>query len=125
MLPLYFHYTDNSYDSDDIPLSQLVIKRKADAYEEEEILEDDYYMFWYASVMFLKCSWFCFIMLLLYFHYTYNSYDSDDIPLYELVLKRKAEAYDEEEILEDEQKEDEEFNIATDDEGMCIRVWFV
>ena len=37
MLLLYFHYTDNSYYSDDIPLSQLVFKRKAEAYEEDEI----------------------------------------------------------------------------------------
>ena len=72
--------------------------------------------------MCLKCSWFCFIMLLLYFHYTGNIYDSDDIPLSQLVLKRKSEAYEEEEILEDEQEEDEESNITTDDEGMCIRV---
>ena len=72
--------------------------------------------------MFLKCSWFCFIMLLLYFHYTYNIYDGNDIPLSQLVLKRKAEAYEEEEILEDEQEEDEESIIATDDEGMCIPV---
>ena len=40
MIILYFHYIDNSYDSDDIPLSQLGLKRKAEAYEEEEILED-------------------------------------------------------------------------------------
>ena len=57
--------------------------------------------------MFLKCSWFCFIMFILYFHYIDKSYDSDDIPLSELVLKRKAKAYEEEEILEDEQEEDE------------------
>ena len=61
-------------------------------------------------------------MLLLYFHYTDNSYDSDDIPLSRLGLKRKAEAQEEEEILEDEQEEDEESIIATDDEGMCIFV---
>ena len=72
--------------------------------------------------MFLICSWFCFVILLLYFHYTDNSYDSDDIPLSELVLKRKAEAYEKKEILEDEQEEDEEYIIATDDEGMCVRV---
>ena len=48
-------------------------------------------------------------MLLLYFHYTYNSYDSNDIPLTQLVLKRKAEVYDEDEILEYEQEEDEEY----------------
>ena len=59
-------------------------------------------------------------MLLLYFHYTDNSYDRDDIPLSNLVLKCKAEAYEEEENLEDEQEEDEEYNIATDDEGMCM-----
>ena len=71
--------------------------------------------------MFLKCSWFCFIMLLSYFHYTDNSHDSDvDILIYQLVLKRKAKAYEEEESLDDEQEEDEESNIATDDEGMCI-----
>ena len=64
-------------------------------------------------------------MLLLYFHYTDNSYDSHDIPLSQLVLNHKSEAYEEEDILEDEQEEDEEYNIATDDEGMCIRVWFV
>ena len=46
-------------------------------------------------------------MLLLYFHYIDNSYDIDDIPLSELVLKRKAKAYEEKEILEDEQEEDE------------------
>ena len=42
-----------------------------------------------------------------------------------MVLKRKAEAYEEEELLEDEQEDDEEYNIATDDEGMCILVLFV
>ena len=85
----------------------------------------DYDMFWYASVMFLKISWFFFIMLLLYFHYTDNSYDSNDIPISELALKRKAKAYEEEESLDDEQEEDEEYNIATDDDGMFISVWFV
>ena len=72
--------------------------------------------------MILVCSLYCFIMLLLYFHYTDNSYGSDDIPLSQLVLKHKAEAYEEDKILEDEQEEDEESIIATDDEGMCIRV---
>ena len=73
--------------------------------------------------MFLKCSWFCFIMLLLYFHYTDKSYDrNDDIPISQLVLKRKAKAYEEEEMLDDEQEEDEESNIATDDEGMRFHV---
>ena len=38
---------------------------------------------------------------------------------------RKAKSYEEEEILEDEQDEYEESNITNDDEGMCIRVWFV
>ena len=57
--------------------------------------------------MFLKCSWFCFIMFILYFHYIDKSYDSDDIPLSELVLKLKSKAYEEEEILEGEQEEDE------------------
>ena len=61
-------------------------------------------------------------MLLLYFHFTDNSYDRNDIPISELVLKRKAKAYKEKESLEDEQEEDEESNIATNDEGMCIRV---
>ena len=61
-------------------------------------------------------------MLLLYFHYIDNSYDSDYIPLSGLVCKRKARAYEEEEILKDEQEEDEESDIATDDEGMCTRV---
>ena len=64
-------------------------------------------------------------MLLLYFHYTDNSYGSDDIPLSQLVLKHKAEVYEEEELLEDEQEEDEESIIETDDEGMCILVRFV
>ena len=64
-------------------------------------------------------------MILLYFHYTDNSYDSDDIPLSQLVLKRKAKVYKEEEILEDEQEEDEESIYRADDEGMCIPVWFV
>ena len=83
----------------------------------------DYDMFLYASVMFLKNSWFCFIMLLLYFRYTDNSYDSDDdIPISQLVLKRKAKAYEEEESLDDEQEEDEESNISTDDEVMWFRV---
>ena len=41
MLLLYLHYTDNSYDSDDdIPISELVLKRKSKAYEEEESLDD-------------------------------------------------------------------------------------
>ena len=71
--------------------------------------------------MFLKCSWFCFIMLLLYFHYTDNSYDSNEITLSKLVLKRKSELNEEDEILEDDQEEDEGYMIATVDEGMCIR----
>ena len=53
--------------------------------------------------MFLKCSWFCLIMLILYFHYTDNIYDSDDIPISELVLKHKAKAYEKEESLDGEQ----------------------
>ena len=61
-------------------------------------------------------------MLMLYFHYTDNSYDRYDIPLSGLVLKRKAKAYEKEEILEDEHEEDEEYIIATVDEGMCICV---
>ena len=61
-------------------------------------------------------------MLLLHFHYKDNSYYSDDVPLYKLVQNRKAKAYEEEEFWEDEQEEDEESNIATDDEGICIRV---
>ena len=40
MLILCFQYKDNSYNSDDIPLAQLVLKRKAEAYEEDESLED-------------------------------------------------------------------------------------
>ena len=82
----------------------------------------DYDMFCYTSVVILICSCYFFIMILLYFHYTDNSYDSDDIPLSQLVLKRKAEAYEEDEILEDEQEEDEEYIYETDDEGMCILV---
>ena len=64
-------------------------------------------------------------MLLLYFHYTDNSYDSDDIPISELVIKRKAKAYEEEESLDNEQEEDEESNIATYYEGVWFCVWFV
>ena len=64
----------------------------------------------YVFVMFLKCSWFCFIMLLLYFHYTDKSYDSDDnIPISQLVLKRKA--------LDDEQEEDEEEEDESSSDG--------
>ena len=70
----------------------------------------------YAFVMLLKCSWFCFIMLLLYFHYTDKSYDSDDnITISQLVLKLKA--------LDDEQEEDEEEEdeLSSDgnDPGLC------
>ena len=61
-------------------------------------------------------------MIPLYFHYTDNSYDRDDIILSKLVLERKAKAYKEEESLDDEQEEDQESNIASDDEGMYIRV---
>ena len=64
-------------------------------------------------------------MLLICFHYTDNSYDSNDIPLTQLFLKRKSESNEEDEILEDEQEEDEESIYETDDEGMCILVWFV
>ena len=46
-------------------------------------------------------------MILLYFHYTENSYDSNDIPLTQLVIKLKSEFNKEDEILEDEQEEDE------------------
>ena len=44
MIILYFHNTDKSYDSDDdIPISQLVLKRKAlgDEQEEDEEEEDE------------------------------------------------------------------------------------
>ena len=61
-------------------------------------------------------------MILLYFHYTDNSYDSNDTPLSQLFLKRKAEAYEEDEIMEDEQEEDEESIYETDDKGICILV---
>ena len=66
--------------------------------------------------MFLKCSSFCFIVLLLYFHYTDNSYYSYDyIPISQLVLKRKA--------LNDEQEEDEEEDDESssdgNDPGLC------
>ena len=62
--------------------------------------------------MFLKCSWFCFIMLLLYFHYKDKSYDSaDDIPISQLVLKRKAKAYEDEKRFDAEQEEYEEYNL--------------
>ena len=64
-------------------------------------------------------------MLLLYFYYTDNSYDSDDISLSQFVLKRTSDAYEEDKILEDEQEEDGEYIYRTDDEGMCILVWFV
>ena len=66
--------------------------------------------------MFLKCSWFCFIMPLLCVHYTDKSYDrDDDIPISHLVLKPKEKAYEEEERLEDEQEEDEEYNLKTNE----------
>ena len=61
-------------------------------------------------------------MLLLYFHYTDNSYDSNYIPLAQLVLKRKAEVYEEDEIWEDEQEEYGESIYGTDDESMCLLV---
>ena len=64
-------------------------------------------------------------MLLLYFHFTENSYDSNDIPLIQLVLKRKSELNEEDEILEDDKEEDEEYICENDDDGMCILVWFV
>ena len=61
-------------------------------------------------------------MILLYFHHTDNSYYSKDIPLTQLVIKHKSELNEEDEVLEDEQKEDEEYIYETDDEGMCIIV---
>ena len=55
-------------------------------------------------------------MLLLYVRYTDKSYDSnDDITISQLVLKRKAKAYEEEESLDDEQEEDEESNLKTNE----------
>ena len=55
-------------------------------------------------------------MLLLDFHYTDKSYDSDDdIPISQLVLKLEAMAYEEEESLDDEQEEDEESNLKTNE----------
>ena len=59
--------------------------------------------------MTLICSCYCFIMILLYFHYTDNSYDSADILLTQFFLKPKSELNEEDEILEDEQEEDEEY----------------
>ena len=61
-------------------------------------------------------------MIILYFHYTENSYDSNDIPLTQLVLKHKSELNEEDDILEHEQEEDEESIYKTYDEGMCILV---
>ena len=61
-------------------------------------------------------------MLLLDFHYIDNSYIRDDITLTLLVLKRKSDLDEEDEILEDEQEEDKEYIYKTDDEGMCILV---
>ena len=72
--------------------------------------------------MIMVCSCYCFIMLLLYCHYTDNSYNSDDITLTQLFLNRKSESNEKDEILEDEQEEDEESIYETDDEGMCIFV---
>ena len=42
-----------------------------------------------------------------------------------MVLKRKSEAYEEDEILEDEQEEYEESIYEIDYEVMCIPVWLV
>ena len=41
MFLLYFQYIDNSYDSDDIPLTQLFLKSKPELNEEDEIWEDE------------------------------------------------------------------------------------
>ena len=72
--------------------------------------------------MFMICSCYCFIMLILCFQYKDNSYDSDDNPLSQFVLNSKAEVYEEDEILEDEQEEDKEYYYRTDNEDMCIPV---
>ena len=61
-------------------------------------------------------------MLLLYFHYTDNIYDSGDIHLTQVVLKPKSELNEDDRILEDEQEEDEESIYETGDEVMCILV---
>ena len=79
----------------------------------------------YDYIMFLICWCYYLIMLLLYFHFTENSYYSNDIPLIQLVLKRKSELNEEDEILEDGKEEDEEYICENDDEGMCIIFWFV
>ena len=55
------------------------------------------------------------------------SYDSDDLPLTQMVCKRNSEVNDGDKILEDEEddasfREDNEFSCETDDEGMCILV---
>ena len=86
-----------------------------------------FYFLWlcYASVMLLICWCYCFIMLILYLHYKDKGYNSNDIPLTQVVLKRKSELNEEDEISEDEQEEDEEYIRETDDVGMCIIVWFV
>ena len=41
MLPLYFNYIDSSYDSDDTPLTKLVLKSKSESNEEDKVLEDE------------------------------------------------------------------------------------
>ena len=61
-------------------------------------------------------------MLILYLHYKDKGYNSNDIPLTQVVLKRKSELNEEDEISEDEQEEDEEYMCETYDEGMCIIV---
>ena len=55
-------------------------------------------------------------MLLLYVHYIDKSYDSnDDISISQLVLKRKAQAYEKEGSLDYEQEEYEEYNLKTNE----------
>ena len=39
MLILYLHYKDKGYNSNDIPLTQLVLRRKSALNEEDDILE--------------------------------------------------------------------------------------
>ena len=80
------------------------------------------------------------VMLILRWRYDYifffayiwidKSYDSDDLPLTQMVLQRNSEVNDGDKIPEDEEddasfREDNEFSYETDDEGMCILVWFL
>ena len=80
----------------------------------------------YGSIMIILCLCYDYICFIAYIR-IYKSYDRDDMPLNQMVLKHNSEVNDEDEVLENEVndlsfREYGEYSCETDYECMCILV---